>query len=228
VSRCLIVAELATAHHGDVGLAEAMIAQAAEAGADIVKVQSYTRGCINMTDAQHQWLYESWLDEAAHMRLKDAARQQGVTFMSTPMDQPAYDMLERLSIARKISMAASMQFGWKRAFVVSWPRGQKQRGFDAEYHLSTMSLYPTPLEAVWKIPLLDGWSDHCDGLSACVRAVVKGAKMVEIHFSIPGARQMVFDKSPDDVRRLRDFTEDIATIDTGVSHRFRTRWLKPA
>lgn len=233
MSRCLLVAELATAHHGDVGLAEAMIAAAAEAGADYVKLQSYTRECINRFDSQYEWLRESWLDEAAHVRLQVCAEQQGALLMSTPFDAKALDMLCKLGIALKIASSESGNGWWRRkrnwVHVLSWPWGKADKRDEdweeeARYHLTAIPLYPTPLECVGQVPLLDGWSDHCIGTPACEYAVARGAKMVEVHFTIPGARVMPWDKTADDLRKLRAFCEDVCTMTSGVSQKFRERW----
>ncbi len=235
--RALICCELATAHHGDVGLAEAMLVAAAEAGADYVKIQTYSREAINPTDPQAQWLRESWLDEAAHVRLQKEAIEQGVILMSTPFDAKALKLLHKLVIPAKIASSEANAGWWRNAHVVSWPWGDQgcttyvESGVGgimklprATYHLTAIPLYPTPLEAVGRATLLDGWSDHCEGISACCRAISLGAKMVEVHVTIPGARVRSWDKTADEVRALRTFAEHCVTMTSGVSRVFRERW----
>lgn len=223
MTRCLLVAELATAHHGDVGLAKAMIAQAAEAGADYVKIQSYSLDALNPADPQAQWLRESWLDEDAHVHLQLVAEHHKVTLMSTPFDRAALDMLRKCKIDVKIASSASGASWWSFADVVSYPWGRKGDR-DAFYALTAIPLYPTPLECVGQVPLLDGWSDHCIGIDACLYAIARGAKMIEVHFTIEGARHMAFDKTAKDIVLLRSFAESVATMTTGVSRVFRDRW----
>ena len=234
--RCLIVAELATGHGGDVDLAADMIKAASDAGADLVKLQTYSLEKLNPTDPQKDWLTQSHLDEAAHVKLLKVGQDAGIEVFSTPFDADSLAMLRRLGLTRfKIASSESSHAWWEplngEHWVVSCPWGK----YRAECKLATVRvtnltaipLYPTPLEAVSRAKMLDGWSDHCVGLSACTRAVALGAQMVEVHFCIPGlSRQMPWDKSPSDIQALRDFSEDCATMTSGVSERFRTRWTQ--
>jgi sialic acid synthase SpsE len=228
MSRCLLVAELATSHHGDVGLAEAMIAQAAEAGADQVKIQSFSKERINPNDPQALWLRESWLDEGQTRRLWRCAEQQRVELTSTPFDAKAKAMLDSIGIPTKIASTESGRDWWRTTpfpKVVSYPWSIEPLAGYSWLKLRTIPLYPTPLECVGQVPLLDGLSDHCVGVDACFYAIANGAKMVEVHMCLPGrSRVMPFDKTPEQIKQIREFAEAIATIKTGVSRVFRDRW----
>lgn len=231
--RCQIVAELATAHGGDVSLAGDMIRAAADAGADLVKLQSYTLAKLNPHDPQFDWLTKSYLSELAHEQLLAVGQQAGIEVFSTPFDAESLAMLRRLGLTRFKIASSESRSSWfdpqfVEAWVVSWPWGNRDGWYQGrEYmtHLTAIPLYPTPLECVERAPLLDGWSDHCVGLAASYRAMALGAKMVEVHLALAGcSRVLPFDKSPTDIRMLRKFAEDVETMRSGVSQTFRDRW----
>jgi N,N'-diacetyllegionaminate synthase len=235
-SRAEIIAEIATGHGGSVSLARDMIHAAAEAGADTVKIQSYTLSRLNPRDPQAEWLREAHLDLKAHQVLMGAAQDAKVGFLSTPFDPEALQMLRDLGLTRfKIASSESGNRWWgphydrTEKWLVSFPWG-RYTVTPGNYlwltaKLTAIPLYPTPLECVGQSELLDGWSDHCEGLSACYRALALGVSVIEVHMALPGkSREMPFDKTPDQIRQLRQFAEDVATMSTGVAERFRTRW----
>lgn len=239
--RCQIVAELATGHGGDVVLAGDMIRAAADAGADLVKIQSYSLAKLNPLDPQRDWLYNAWLDIPAHETLMRVASDAGVELLSTPFDRASLNMLRELGMYRfKIASTEAERSWWRGGqgeFIVSWPWGDQgavHYGFlNADgsniwivtHNLTAIPLYPTPLEAVVKSKLLDGWSDHCEGIAACQRAIVLGAKMIEVHFTLPGrSREKPWDKTPEQIRQLREFAEQMETIHSGVAQVYRDRW----
>jgi sialic acid synthase SpsE len=232
--RCLLVAELATGHGGDVALAGDMIRAAADAGADLVKLQSYTLSKLNPRDPQRDWLTKAHLDTAAHEQLLQVGRDCGIEVFSTPFDAEALQMLRDLGLKRfKIASSESASDWWmptdSEEWVISYPWGNRREFSGPRWphrvHLTAVPLYPTPLEAVGRAQLLDGWSDHGVGLSACYRALALGAQMLEVHVTLPGrSRELAFDKTPTELRMLRKFAEDCATMTSGVSEQFRTRW----
>lgn len=246
MARCVLVAELASSHGGNVALAEDMIKAAADAGADLVKAQTYSLARLRRSDPQYDWLVQSALDKSAHCKLMDVAARCGIEFFSTPFCADSLAMLRELGLRRfKVASSESGNTWWNAGYtenwIISWPWGHKgdaftaasyTRGnlttFNAECftHLAAIPLYPTPLEAVGRAALLDGWSCHCVGLAACQRAIALGAKMLEVHFTLPdtAARQKPWDKTPADIRALRQFAEDCETMHSGVNETFRTRW----
>jgi hypothetical protein len=98
------------------------------------------------------------------------------------------------------------------------------------YRLTAIPLYPTPLEAVGRATLLEGWSDHVDNsIAACQWAIAQGVKVVEAHLCLPGrTRVRAFEKAPHEFRQLRDFAEACETMRSGVGQTFRDRWSKSA
>jgi N,N'-diacetyllegionaminate synthase len=230
----ILIAELSTNHGGDVDVAEAMLHAAAEAGADYVKTQAYSLSALNRSDPQAEWLVRSHLTDRDHERLMRVAEQAGTRYLSTPFDAEALKML-RGSGLREFKIASSesgkdwydMRPG--EHWIRSWPWGavpMAGAGCGEVKHtfLTAIPLYPTPLEAVGRAAMLDGWSDHCVGLSACEYAIAHGAKVLEVHFTNGQGRVCAWDKTPDDLKRLRAFADDCATITSGVATKFRTRW----
>jgi len=118
--RVLIIAEAGVNHDGSLARARALIDAAAEAGADIVKFQTFradriaTRRVAKATyqerttdaaESQHAMLQRLELDEAAHLDLREHCRRRNIEFLSTPFDLGSIDLLtQRLGLRRlKIS-----------------------------------------------------------------------------------------------------------------------------
>ncbi|MBY7971809.1 pseudaminic acid synthase [Vibrio fluvialis] len=106
-----IIAELSANHNGDINRAFQIIEEAKKAGADAIKLQTYTHETITMNcDTEEfqihgglwdgQTLYE--LYKGAHMPwewhkpLFEKAKELGITIFSSPFDFTAVDLLESL------------------------------------------------------------------------------------------------------------------------------------
>jgi len=112
--RVLIIAEAGVNHNGSIKMAKQLIDVATEAGADIVKFQTFKAGKLvskaarqaeyqkanlkNMDDSQYNMLKKLELDEAMHIELIDYCQQKGITFLSTGFDEESVDMLDRLGV----------------------------------------------------------------------------------------------------------------------------------
>jgi N-acetylneuraminate synthase len=106
-----VIAEMSGNHNGDIGRALALIEAAKAAGADAVKLQTYTADTITIDHDGPGFVIESGLwrgrtlhelyDEAHtpwdwHPRLFERARKVGVTIFSSPFDPTAVAFLEGL------------------------------------------------------------------------------------------------------------------------------------
>ncbi len=111
---CFIIAELSANHGGDLEIAIETIKAAKRAGADAIKLQTYTADTITLnvksddfkikqgTFWDGQYLYDLYLDAALswewHKPLFETARQEGLVCFSSPFDKTAVDFLETLNV----------------------------------------------------------------------------------------------------------------------------------
>ena len=109
--RTLIIAEAGVNHNGDLGLAKRLIDVAAEAGADLVKFQTFNADRLvtrtapkaqyqNQTtdgrESQHAMLRRLELTEAMHHELIAHCAARNIGFFSTGFDIESVDLLVRL------------------------------------------------------------------------------------------------------------------------------------
>src|SRR5258705_4777603 len=106
-NRALIVAEIGENHGGDWQLARLMIREAARAGADAVKFQSYLGSDVADSDPEKDWFTRVQLPDLIHFEWKTYAEQCGVEFLSTPFSiGRARFLVEELGL-RKMKVASS-------------------------------------------------------------------------------------------------------------------------
>lgn len=111
--RTFIIAELSANHNGRVERAEALVRAAADAGADAVKLQTYTADTLTIPCANKYFrikgtlwegktLYELYQEAAMpwewQPRLKAFANDLGMDCFSTPFDATAVDFLESMDV----------------------------------------------------------------------------------------------------------------------------------
>ena len=107
-----VIAEMSANHNGSIDTAFAIIAQAKQAGADAVKIQTYRPDTITLDSALpdfqihdglwsgktlyqlYEWAHTPW---EWHAPLFDHARKLGITMFSSPFDSTAVDLLEGLN-----------------------------------------------------------------------------------------------------------------------------------
>ncbi len=113
-SPTFIVAELSANHKQDIQLAKDTIYAIKEAGADAVKLQTYTPDTITINcdndyfkirqgtlwDGKtfYQLYQEAYTPWEWHYELKELAEKLGLIFFSTPFDKTAVDFLEELDV----------------------------------------------------------------------------------------------------------------------------------
>lgn len=111
---CFIIAELSANHNQDFELAVQTIKAAKEAGADAIKIQTYTADTITIDcDNEHFQIKQggAWDGQTLHQlyqkaytpwewqpRLQKIAAELGLIFFSAPFDNTAVDFLEQMNV----------------------------------------------------------------------------------------------------------------------------------
>ena len=105
-----IICEAGVNHNGSLDRALELVDATAAVGADVVKFQTFRAEAIvtaaapkaayqdrNVPEAhsQKEMLKALELDAAAHLRLRDRAKERGIKFLSTPFDSQSLRLLTR-------------------------------------------------------------------------------------------------------------------------------------
>lgn len=108
-----VIAEAGVNHNGDVELAKRLVDEAAEAGADAVKFQTFKAELVvsamapkaeyqlkttDPAESQLAMLRRLELSPEAHRELQGYCQERGVLFMSTPFDEESADLLDELGV----------------------------------------------------------------------------------------------------------------------------------
>ena len=108
-----IIAEMSANHCGDIELAKKIIAAAKDAGADAVKIQTYTADTMTIDSKRDEFrirgglwdgrfLYELYQKASTpwewQPKLKAFADEIGIPLFSTPFDKTAVDFLEKMDV----------------------------------------------------------------------------------------------------------------------------------
>lgn len=212
MNRTIVIAEIGENHAGDWSLAERMAVEAAEAGADVVKFQSYLAAEVSPDDPEREWFARVEVPDAVHFRLKSIAEQAGAEFLSSCFSlNRARFLVEELGV-RKMKVASSEMLSFRlldylntRVDTVFLSTGmatleEVRRAADRLtavpnlYILHCTTQYPCAPEQVNLAAIATmrkefpnhriGYSDHTIGILAPVAAVVLGAEAIEKHFTV--------------------------------------------
>ena len=191
----LFVAEIGLNHDGNPNLVHELIREAKAAGADIAKFQFGWRNKpdeINFIDEERARTYRSWCDYwgiemMASIITDDALNLAHAAGMSrykiasrTVVDKP--ELCERvLSEGKETFVSLGM---WTGSGFPFGPPSSKLR------YIFCRSKYPTFPGDLAGFPThfsddgFYGYSDHCQGVSACHLAIARGAQFIEKHITL--------------------------------------------
>lgn len=117
--RTLIIAEAGVNHNGSIELAKQLVASAADAGADMVKFQSfitdksiskeapkaaYQMNATGTEESQYEMVRKLELTRADHTALIEECRRHHIGFFSTAFDPESFDMLTELGCLNLIKI----------------------------------------------------------------------------------------------------------------------------
>ena len=199
-----IIAEAGINHCGSLDRALKMVEVAADAGANVIKFQSFTADKLGYDEKLTAFLKGVELSKDDHHKLKLKADKCKIEFMSTPFSAEWVDFLVRLGVKRlKISSGKVKDkafVDYARAtdlpLIISNGMTNEDEFLDAAAYVDTalycVSQYPTPLHKVdfRKMMALKnnyynyGFSDHTQGIAASVIAAASGAAVIEKHFTL--------------------------------------------
>lgn len=113
---CFIIAEAGVNHNGDMKLAQELVYQAKESGADAVKFQTFSADTLvnktakkaqyqikntdNQAATQYEMLKALEISKEDHYLLSELAHSLGIEFMSTGFDELTVDFLVSLGVKR--------------------------------------------------------------------------------------------------------------------------------
>ena len=242
-----LIAELSGNHNGKLERALELVDAAAEAGADAVKLQTYTADTITLDCRGPGFVIESglWAGRTLHDLYSEAftpfewhealferARRRGVIAFSSPFDETAVALLERLDApAFKIASFETVDLPLirraargGRPLIISTGMTSPREIADAVEAARTagapvallhcVSAYPARhadanlrmiarLAADFGCPA--GLSDHTLGTAAAVAAVALGACLIEKHVTLAradGGPDAAFSLEPHELVRL--------------------------
>lgn len=117
--KTLIIAEAGVNHNGDISLAKKLIAAAADAGADLVKFQTFTaknlvsasapkaeyqKNTTEGSESQLEMIQKLELSREDHTELIEECRANGIGFFSTAFDFQSFDLLTELGCLEQIKI----------------------------------------------------------------------------------------------------------------------------
>ena len=230
-----IIAELSANHNGSLERALKTIDQAKSCGADAIKLQTYTADTMTIDcdlpefkikgglwDGYKLYDLYKWAETPYewHEAMFSHARKIGITVFSTPFDETAVDLLEKLNTpAYKIASFEIVDLPLIRyvantgkPIIMSTGMASEDEINDAVTAaqeagckqlilLHCISSYPAPINQsnikqisnlAKRFNVITGLSDHTLGTTVSIASIAQGASLIEKHFTL--SRK---DKGPD-------------------------------
>ena len=225
--RTFVIAEAGVNHNGSLDLALELVSAAKATGADAIKFQTfsadrlvtrtaakadYQRASASGDESQYEMLKSLELSSDAFRRIRAHCTATGLTFMSSPFDEEAADLLDALGVEifkipsgeitnlpflRHVAtkgkpVILSTGMCWLGEVEVA-VRTLTEAGVQELTLLHCVTEYPAPFEQInlramqtlgqaFGLPV--GYSDHTQGIEASIAAVALGARVIEKHFTL--------------------------------------------
>ena len=223
--KTFVIAELSANHNQDIEIAKKTISAIKKSGADCVKLQTYTPDTLTIDSKKEDfiikgsiWDGKSYYDlykEAYtpwnwHEELFEFAKQQGLICFSSPFDNTAVDLLEKLNTPAykiasfEITDIPLIEYTASKGKPMIFSTGIaslediklaldtcKKVGNSQIILLKCTSSYPAPIEEANlrmikkysdDFDVITGLSDHTLGYLCPIVAVSLGARVIEKHF----------------------------------------------
>lgn len=231
----LIIAEAATNHGGDISLAKEMIHAAKEAGADVIKFQSWQIKKMDQKNPSYEIMRSKELSDDDHFILLEECKKRNIEFLTTCFDVERIAFLASLGIdtikvastdVGSLTMLKRLRERFTR-IILSTGMSYKEEVAKAvdilrsgEFALlHCVSIYPTPpvktnLSRInWLRQFTEnvGYSDHTLGNTAAKISIAMGANIVEKHFTLKREPDNVFSNLsalPEDIKEICDFARE--------------------
>jgi N,N'-diacetyllegionaminate synthase len=212
IMKTKIIADVSSNHMGDMAIAQSIIKEAAHAGVDIVKFQSWQADRLRHDFPDYENTYQrhkkTELSDDDHRTLIDICNQYGVEFLTTCFDSTRMDFLCSLGLKTiKVASPDSMSLGMIGRLIDKFEHVIISTGMTSDVELKKLvqyvkgknvtllhcvSLYPTPIENVnlermlWirSMGVDTGFSDHSLGVTAGMFAISLGASILEKHITL--------------------------------------------
>tara|TARA_B110000027_G_scaffold132170_1_gene157815 strand:- start:3806 stop:4858 length:1053 start_codon:yes stop_codon:yes gene_type:complete len=226
--RCVIIAEAGVNHNCSLKMAEKLIKDAAESGADIIKFQTYKAENLVIKQSPRFWKWDkeikkngtqydsySRLDKFGpeeYLKLYNLCKKYNIEFMSTPFDEEAVDMLDKIGMKGfKIASCDITNFSLlKKVALKNKPillstgasnldeiksavKFINKNGNNKICIMQCTLCYPTHpkdanLSAVLKLKdsfksNIIGFSDHTLGINIASASTLYGVRVIEKHFT---------------------------------------------
>jgi N-acetylneuraminate synthase len=221
-----IIAEISGNHNGSIERAKELINLAKENGADCVKIQTYTPDTMTIKSNKEDFLIKGGLWDGYNLwdlydwaqtpyewqsELFEYAKKLNITIISTPFDETAVDLLEKLDCpfykvaSFEITDIPLLKYIAKtqKPMILSTGMATENEIFEAvetvkrfgcgDYMLlHCVSGYPTPSDEMNlntislmkdKFKCEIGLSDHTLGNTCAILSIGLGAKLIEKHFT---------------------------------------------
>ncbi len=256
-----IVAEMSGNHGGSLQQAIDIVRAAKRTGADAIKLQTYTADTITINSnkddfkiisdspwAEHNTLWElynkAYTPWEWHEAIFAEARKLDIEIFSSPFDETAVDLLEKLNApAYKIASPEITNIPLLERVAKTGKPVIISTGIsnleDIELALSTLknagvkdiivlkctTAYPAPAEEsnlntipdiIKRFDVLSGLSDHTMGTAAAVATIALGGSLIEKHFTLDSADETVDSFFSSGEKEFTHMVNDIRFLDKAL------------